>query len=382
MGQESTVAIVRCNEYAHDAVLGAVRRGVEMLGGPKRFVRANEHILLKPNMLVPDLPERCVTTHPSMLRAVGQVFGEAGARVSFGDSPAVSKPATVARKSGFAEAVAALGMPMADFTTGCTMSFTGGVQNKQFRVVEAVRDADGLINLPKLKTHGLTRMTGAVKNLFGCVPGLLKAEYHLRLPEPDRFSQMLVDLAAMLRPRLHIMDGIVAMEGNGPRGGTPKRVGVLLFSIDPVALDATASRIIGLTPEYAPTTKYGAATGLGVAHADRIEIVGEPIESVAVAGFELVNRPPLALPQRGLMRLLRDRIVPRPVILIDKCTHCGQCIAVCPTDPKSVDWLSGDHKRPPVHDYKTCIRCYCCQELCPESAIVIKTPWLGRLLPR
>ena len=382
MNGQSTVAIARCADYTREAVLRAVRTGFGMLGGPERFARSGERILLKPNMLAPDPPERCVTTHPTVLRAVGQVLQEAGARVSFGDSPALVKQATVARKTGLAEAADAQGILMVDFSAARTVSYPEGTQNKQFRVAEAVLDVDGIVNLAKLKTHGLIRMTGAVKNLFGCVPGILKAEFHLRLPDPERFGRMLADLAAMLRPRLHIVDGVMAMEGNGPRGGTPRQVGVLLFSTDPVALDAVASRIIGLDPEYVPTTTCGEAAGLGTAQADRIEIVGEPLADVAVEGFEVVAKRPSSLPKRGLMRLLRDRVVPRPVIIKARCTRCGQCVEVCPTDPKSVDWLNGNRKRPPAYRYKSCIRCYCCQELCPESAIVIKTPWLGKLLPR
>jgi uncharacterized protein (DUF362 family)/Pyruvate/2-oxoacid:ferredoxin oxidoreductase delta subunit len=387
MSQRATVAIVRCADYSPEAVLGAVRRGVGLLGGAARFARAGERLLLKPNMLAPDPPERGVTTHPSVLRAVGEVFLQAGARVSFGDSPALRKQELTARRTGLLEAAQAAGIPMVDFSSGRTVSNPEGAQNKQFRVAEAALDADGLVNLPKLKTHGLTRLTGAVKNLFGAVPGMLKAEFHVRLPDPDAFARMLVDLAALLRARLHVMDAVEAMEGNGPRSGTLKHVGLLLFSTDPVALDATASRIVGLTPEYVPTTRFGEQTGLGVAQADRIELVGEPLAAVRVERFDVVNTPPRPLPQRGLMRLVRDRVVPRPVIVKVRCTRCGECVAVCPTEPKSVDWLIArdarpDRTWPPRHRYATCIRCYCCQEVCPERAIVIKTPWLGKLLPR
>jgi len=149
-----------------------------------------------------------------------------------------------------------------------------------------------------------------------------------------------------------------------------------------VALDGTVSRIIGLPPDVVPTTRFGEAAGLGVARAEGIEVVGETVSSVRVEGFEVVAKRPRALPQKGLRRLLRDWVVPRPVIVAKRCTRCGECVKVCPTEPKSVDWVEGDRERPPRHDYARCIRCYCCQELCPESAIVIRTPWLGRLVPR
>jgi uncharacterized protein (DUF362 family)/Pyruvate/2-oxoacid:ferredoxin oxidoreductase delta subunit len=310
------------------------------------------------------------------------VFQETSARLVCGDSPGMMKQTTVGRRTGLAEAAAAQGIPMVGFSEARTVSHPAGVQNKQFRVAEAALDAGAIVSLSKLKTHGLTRMTGAVKNLFGCVPGLQKAEYHLRLPDPESFGRMLVDLVTLLRPRLHIMDAVMAMEGNGPRGGTPRQVGLLLLSTDPVALDATACWIIGLPPETVPTITCGEAAGLGTAQADRIEVVGEPVASVAVAGFKVLAHRSRALPRGGLKRLLRDHIVPKPIIVEAKCTRCGQCIEVCPTSPKSVNWPDGDRKRPPRHRYPTCIRCYCCQELCPESAIVIRTPLLGRLIPR
>ncbi len=387
MISSSTVAVIRCPDYLPDLVATSVLVGLSALGEASRLARPGENILLKPNMLAPDPPERAVTTHPTVLQAVAQLVKASGGHALFGDSPGMARQATVARRSGLAQAASVEGVEMVDFSAARTVSHPAGVQNKQFRVAEAALDADGIINLAKLKTHGLTRMTGAVKNLFGCVPGLLKAEFHMRLPDPALFGRMLVDLAVLLRPRLHILDAVMAMEGNGPRGGTPKRVGLLLISTDPVALDATACRIIGLDPKFVPTIAAGETAGLGTARADRIDIVGEPLNRVAVKGFKRVARRPSVLPRRGVLRLARDHIVPKPVIVTSTCTRCGQCVEVCPTRPKSVDWLVGpdgrpDHTRPPKYRYATCIRCYCCQELCPESAIVIKTPWLGHLMPR
>ncbi|MFO7749247.1 MAG: DUF362 domain-containing protein [Desulfobacteraceae bacterium] len=249
--------------YEYEMVRASVERGISLLGGTDRFVKRGEKILLKPNMLAGDRPEKCVTTHPAVFRAVGERFIEAGAIVSYGDSPAVAKPARAARKAGFAEAAQTLNIQPADFDTGVDYYFDRGLQKRKFTIARAVFDNDGVVSLPKLKTHGLEKFTGAVKNQLGTVPGMLKGEYHFKLPDADDFAKMLVDLNTVVSPRLYVMDGIEAMEGNGPRGGTPKKMGVLLFASDPVAMDAVACRLIGLDPEHVPTIRYGMEAGMG-----------------------------------------------------------------------------------------------------------------------
>ncbi|MCD4671221.1 MAG: DUF362 domain-containing protein, partial [Anaerolineaceae bacterium] len=252
----SRVALVRCNHYEQDAVNEAVGCGLTLLGGPQAFFKPGEHLLLKPNLLAADPPEKNTATHPAVFQAVARHLQEAGARLSYGDSPAAHRPLTAARKAGIADAAEALNIPLADFTSGKTVSFPEGNLIKQFTIAQDVLAADGIINICKMKTHALTRLTGAVKNMFGCIPGVLKAEFHARLQNEDLFSQMLLDLNRLLPPRLNVMDGIIGMEGNGPRNGSPRPVHVLLFSTDPVALDATAARIMNLDPDLVPTLAW------------------------------------------------------------------------------------------------------------------------------
>ncbi|MHB1477589.1 MAG: DUF362 domain-containing protein, partial [Coriobacteriia bacterium] len=257
------------------------------------------------------------------------------------------------------------------------VAFPDGNLIKQFTIAEGVAAADGLVSLPKLKTHALTRMTGAVKNQFGCVPGFLKGEFHTKMPNVELFSQMLVDLNLLLRPRLYVMDAVVGMEGNGPRNGDPRQVGVLLLSDDPVAIDAVGCRIMALDPSLVETLVYGERWGLG--SASDIEVVGD--EPPVLEDYR-VNRTPVST-TRGLGSALGKRLLaPRPYIIEERCTRCGTCVKVCPVDPKAVNWRGGDHAVPPAHDYDRCIRCYCCQEMCPERAIEVKTPFLGRLIRR
>ena len=381
----STVALVRCDTYDTDAVHEAVGRGLGLLGGAGRFVSAGEHVLLKPNLLVASSPTAAVTTHPAVFGAVARHLLAAGAQLSYGDSPGVGRPEGAARRAGLAEVADAIGIPFADFTHGREISAPQGRVVKRWFIAEGVLAADAVASLPKMKTHALTRMTGAVKNTFGCIPGARKGEFHARMPDIERFAQMLVDLCVAVAPRLYVMDGIVAMEGNGPRGGDPRPVGVLLLSTDPVALDAVACRLMGLDPARIETVTLGHASELG--SWEEIELLGDPIEESVVTDFVANRRRQSTTgPASGTARwLARQLVVPRPVIDPGRCTRCGTCVEVCPVEPKAVDWVSdpgGRRTRPPEHDYAACIRCYCCQEMCPERAIDVSVPLLGRIIHR
>ncbi len=376
------VGAVRCTSYDTSEVREAVARGLELLGGVGAVARPGERILLKPNLLLGRAPERAVTTHPSVFRAVAEALRSGGIQsLTYGDSPGFGRTEAAAQRAGLLDAARELGIEAADFAHGEIVSFPEGRQNKQFTIARGVLDADGIVSLPKLKTHGLTRITGAIKNQFGCIPGPLKAEFHARLPMVDLFSQMLVDLNRFLKPRLFVMDGIVAMEGNGPQNGTPRSMNVLLFSTDPVALDVTVCRLIGLDPNLVPPIRYGAEFGLG--RREGIQYVGDPIDGFVNRTF-VVNRQAGATTQGPgrFSRLARRYVVPRPFILEMKCTRCGTCVNVCPVTPKAVEFRGAGRTEPPIHDYQRCIRCYCCQELCPEGAIEIATPVLGRLIHR
>jgi uncharacterized protein (DUF362 family)/ferredoxin len=379
--QPGAVAVVRCDGYSADTVRSAVRRGLDLLGGPERFAHRGERILLKPNLLVPRAPDRAVTTHPSVFRAVAESFKETGAVLSYGDSPGFGSTILAARRAGLAQVAEEVGMSLADFATSEQISFPDGRLIKQFTLAKGALDADGIVSLSKLKTHGLTRMTGAIKNQFGCIVGPLKPEFHARLPNADLFSRMLVDLNRFLRPRLFVTDGVVAMEGNGPQSGRPRPMNVLLLSDDPVAVDTTICRMIGLDVALVLPLVYGEAFGLG--RTAGIQLLGDPIEDFVVEDFEVNRNPRSTTDSAGrVSRLARRLVVPRPVIRPERCTRCGTCVEVCPVTPKAVRF--GDEARtcPPYHDYERCIRCYCCQEMCPEQAIEIDVPLLGRFVRR
>ena len=375
----SKVALVRCESYDYGDVKGAVQKGIDLVGGAHAFAKSGEKILLKANLLVGDAPEKCVNTHPSVLRAVADIFATTGARLSYGDSPAVGTARAASRKIGMDEAANAAGIELKEFQPGQEVPFPEGLQNKRFTIARAVLESDGVISLPKLKTHGMQKFTGCVKNQFGCIPGLLKGEFHVRTPDARLFARMLVDLDRLVHPRLYIMDGIVAMEGNGPRGGTPRRMNVLLFSVDPIAADATACRLINLDPLLVPTIVFGKTAGRGTHDQEEIELLGDDFDSFRCQDF-IVDRTAIKpYKEKGVLRFASNHLVPKPVIAKDACVRCGLCISVCPAKPKAVDWRDGDKSRPPVHSYRTCIRCYCCQELCPSKAVELKKPLLRRM---
>ncbi|MBN2077991.1 MAG: DUF362 domain-containing protein [Spirochaetes bacterium] len=375
----SQVALIRCGSYDIDEVRGAVARGIDLLGGAGAFAGPGTRLLLKPNLLVGEDPRRCVNTHPSIFRAVAELFLTAGASVSYGDSPAVGSTSGAAKKAGLHAVAEDIGIAMADFAEAVEVFFEKGAQNRKFLVARAAMEQDVIVSLPKLKTHGFEKFTGAVKNQFGCVPGIRKGEYHIKLPDPEGFARMLLDLNTLVAPALYVMDGVTAMEGNGPRGGRPRQMNVILFSRDPIALDATACRLINLDPSLVPTVRIGSESGYGTAREEEIEILGDALEGLRCFDFDVDRSPLRPYRTRGVMRFLANRLVPRPVIVREKCALCGVCVELCPTDPKSVDWMAGERSAPPVHDYSTCIRCYCCQEICPEGAIELETPFIRRI---
>lgn len=369
----SKVAIVKCESYDKDEVFAAVKKALELLGGMSSFVKVDEKTLLKPNILAGEPPEKCVTTHPAVFWAAAKLAQEAGADLVYGDSPGIAGTESAARKSEIAQAAEELAIPLADFSTPVAVHYPDGKQNKQFTIAKGVEESDCIISIPKLKTHALEKYTGAVKNQFGCIPGTLKAEFHVKLPDADSFAQMLLDLNGYLRPRLCIMDGVMAMEGNGPRGGTPVKTGVIIAADNPVALDFAACRIINVDPALVPVVR------IGLEGAKEPEILGEPIANVVRANFNIDRTPIKPAKGRVFMKFAGNRWLPKPVIDDNRCLKCGVCLRACPVPHKALDWKAGK-TQPPVYDYGKCIRCYCCQEMCPEKAIRLKKPLVRRLL--
>ncbi|MCD6476437.1 MAG: DUF362 domain-containing protein [Anaerolineaceae bacterium] len=382
MVEKARVALVRCESYEDEAAVNAaVIRGFELLGGAKRFIKEGEKIVIKPNFLAAEKPEKNVSPHPTVFKAVVEVLQKAGAELSYGDSPGFGRGSSAARRMGYTKIAEEYGVAWADFENAKTTSYPENHFVKEFDMAKGVLEADGLVSLSKMKTHALMRITGAIKNQFGCIPGMRKVGFHARMPDEEKFSKMLVDLNLAIQPRFYVMDGIVAMQGNGPRNGYPYPMKALLFSDDPAALDAVMARMIQLDLKLMSFFKYAAEWGLGNPY--NIEIVGDVVEDFIVdpAEFKANRNPKTILDRFGFLeKFLKKNVIARPVIDDEKCVRCGACVRACPVDPKAVNWHDGDQVKAPSYHYEDCIRCYCCQEACPFEAITVETPKFGQFL--
>lgn len=233
------VAALECREYDDEEVYGTIRAAVDLLGGIKEFVRPGERILIKPNLLAGKPAEAAVTTHPSVVGAVIRLVKEAGATPVVGDSPGIGSAVKIAEKCGIADACRTYGAELLELKTLVKVENPGGHTFKRLEVAQEALEVDGIINVAKLKTHAQMFLTLGVKNLFGCVPGKRKPQWHLSAGVDNaHFAGMLLDLHNMLSPRLTVMDGIVGMEGNGPGSGTPRPLGYLFASANAVTMDA------------------------------------------------------------------------------------------------------------------------------------------------
>lgn len=419
------VCFFHLSDYDVDLIKEKLIEAASYLGGFQKYFNSKDKILLKPNLLASDNPETGVITHPLFFEAVIKFFIEEAKKndyqleIACGDSPAVSPSIKVAKDVGIYQICEKYNIPFIDFK-GKTQ-INGNKKNiiKNFEVASEVLNFDKIISLPKLKNHSLTVFTGGMKNLFGVIPGKTKAYLHTRFPDSVVFSKMIVDLADSLKTGLCFMDGIIAHEGEGPRGGNPIKLGYIIVGENPFIVDLLASTLVGYNPKDIPFLKYYSQKHDVSLDIKDHQIYGDQL--IFKKDFKRISfYKKTTIPKRFRKGFIYNYLISsRPFIDNKKCLFCLQCYNICPTEPKSIllienksslkdgeieriEQTSEETKKVDEniekikkiekdknkfkklkklkYNYNTCIRCFCCQEICPHKAIEIKNSLISKLL--
>ena len=373
------VSIVRAADYNLTELVPAVKKSLELIGGLDVFIKPGHKVFVKINHLPPpSAPERGIITHPCFVEAVLTLLKEINCDVTVGDD-IEGENVSGFKISGFQEMCARTGVRLVNLReAGFVEIEVNGRVLKSLFVSRIVMEADVVINLPKFKTHSLTTFTGGIKNLYGVIPSGLRRRFHGDYLRTEDFSQMLVDIFSVVRPQLTVMDGITAMEGEGPGSGQLRKLGLILASSDTVALDAVATKIIGLEPSEVLTTRYASDRKMGISDLDGIEIRGEQIKDVTVRDFRLpasVSRFAVDKAPRPLVKYVMSQVAPRPWVRSKNCIACNECVLACPTGAMTIP-----DKKTAVVNNKLCIRCMCCHEVCRYNAIVPRRPFVGQTI--
>ncbi|GFE59849.1 DUF362 domain-containing protein [Geobacter sp. AOG2] len=367
------ISIARCNDYDYSRVRAALISLLEPLGGIEAFVRPGDRVLLKPNLLAAKVPEAAVTTHPAVVKAVAELLRDAGCRVMIGDSPGIGGFRKVADKSGIAQAARESGAELVEFEE--TVELKGAGTFRRIAIARAYWEADKIINLPKLKTHEMMTMTCAVKNLFGAVVGAEKPAWHLKAgTSREQFARLLLEIYLLKKPILNIVDGIVAMEGNGPGSGDPIGLGVLIAGVSPVAVDVVAGRLAGIPAELLYVEREAARMGLAGTEMEEIEMSGVSPDCFGDRRFRLPTGLDVQFGLPAFIKKgLRRHLTSFPVADTRRCLLCGICRDACPPQAITIENSSL------VVNHGSCIRCWCCRELCPHDAMHVRRGVLLRI---
>ncbi len=384
------VAILKCTSYDKEELSQKIEKCVSLIGGFKKYISDAKKILLKPNLLSASAPDTAVTTHPAFVESIIDIIKKiAGSNIeiTIADSPGVATPHTredlsrLYKIAGFEYFHNMPGVTLNLDTGYKTVSFKDGKVLKQLEVIKPVIEADLIINLPKFKTHSLTGMTGAVKNMYGIIHGKSKTLLHTKFMDAHKFNDMLLDVYLFKKPVINIMDGILGMEGEGPgMSGKARETSLILASTNGIALDNVASIIMGFKEKQVPLMSCAMERNLPGFEFKDIEILGEKIEEVIISNFILPKNSNIDRITKNrfintyIFPFIRNTLSPSPYQNKIKCNLCGICRDICP----EIAIMIEDKKL--KLDYKKCIRCYCCSEMCPNGAMILKYSLIGNLI--
>lgn len=377
------VSIAKCDSYREEEIISALNEALAPLGGLD-FVKCGMTVAIKANLVTFKHPDAAATTHPAMICALTKMLTKRGARVIIGDSPGGLYNHAFLNKvysaTGMTKATDIGGILNQNFESK-NARFDEAAVAKTFTYTAWLDQADFIIDFCKLKSHGMMGMSGAAKNMFGVIPGTMKPEYHYRFPDPEDFANMIVDLDEYFKPCLSIADAVIGMEGNGPTSGTPRKIGAIIASNSPHALDLVCAKIIGIDQNAVPTLCTAIKRNLIPDNISKLEIIGD-VSRFTIDDFKLVtNKRSLAfnsdldsLYGKFSAEFCKKALTATPRLDSNECIGCGDCMRICPAKA-----ITMEQKRPTIERDK-CIRCFCCQEFCPKGAMKVHRPWIARLL--
>lgn len=365
--------MVKCENYNEKIVKEKVEEALNLIGGLKKFVKTGQKVLIKPNLLSPRSPQDAVTTHPAVIKAVCEEVLSLSAQPTIADIPGyIHLGGDFLEKTGIAKISQELNIPAVPLEKDGfqDVKIKDGKHLKSVYIAKMVKDVDVIINISKAKTHMQTMFTGAIKNMFGCIPSKERKRAH-NIGGYEKFSQAVVDIYSVLIPHLNIMDAIVGMEGTGPTQGTPKKLGLLLASGDAVAMDCVITYLMGYKPRSVVMIEEAGKRKLGETKFENIKIAGiENIEDLVV-NFKKPRILFSDLP--NFFTVIGYKLTEvKPFIISSKCKKCLVCVESCPVD-------AIDRENPKINTQK-CIECFCCHELCPEGAVEIKKALLSKII--
>lgn len=372
----SKVVVMECPDYEINLLMDRINKGVDLIGGWDSYIRPGMKVLLKPNLIGPKPPESAAVTHCEFVRAVAGILKNKGCTVWIGDSAggAIAGVAPTAKSmavAGYEKIAAEEGIQIKNFEREGVVEVKGKYcPEGRIYLAKPLFEADLVINIPKFKTHMSAVFTGAVKNLFGCVPGLRKAQLHKFAPDPESLGRIIADINHSVRVGLNIMDAVVAMEGAGPTAGNPYRAGKIIISTDALAMDVVSLAMLGLKPEDAAIFTGAVESGVGEACLDRIRIDGDYSSPPLLKKFKIPKRA--LSKEKGKYNLFSykffikiiDFMKARPSIDLKKCKSCNVCVESCP--------VAAINKSSKDIEYAKCIECLCCHELCMYKAVYMK----------